>query len=102
VAFLREHAGEDLLAWLGHEPAIRAMEQGRPFTLTGLSTATMDALAAIQARLDAQPRDWDKYARQAAELHVKNARAWANTTAGEDLTTQVDPGFTLRPHTQPA
>ena len=44
VAFLREHAGDDLLAWFGHEPAVRAMEQGRPFSLDDLSPATSTAL----------------------------------------------------------
>jgi len=98
VAFLREQAGDDLLAWLGHEPAVRAMEQGRPFALDDLAPATMTALQILQDRLDAQPRDWDKYARQAAEFHLRNARAWASAAVGEDLAAQVDPGFTLGQH----
>lgn len=101
LAFLREHAGDDLLAWLGHEPAIRAMEQGRPFTLTDLAPATRNALATIQHKLDAQPRDWHRYARQAAEFHLRNARAWASAAVGEDLTAQIDPDFTLSPDALP-
>jgi CO dehydrogenase maturation factor len=97
-AFLREHAAGDLLACFGHEPAVRAMEQGRPFDLDDLSQATRTGLGALQARLDAQPRDWDRYTRQAAEFHRKNARAWASAAAGEDLAAQVDPEFTLGPH----
>jgi CO dehydrogenase maturation factor len=97
-AFLREHAAGDLLACFGHEPAVRAMEQGRPFDLHDLSQATRTGLGALQARLDAQPRDWDRYTRQAAEFHRKNARAWASAAAGEDLAAQVDPEFTLGPH----
>jgi len=95
VAFLREHAGEDLLTWLGHEPAIRAMEQGRQFALADLGAASAAALATIKERLDAQPKDWDCYARQAAAFHLKNALSWANKATGGDLTGQVDPGFTL-------
>jgi CO dehydrogenase maturation factor len=95
VGFLREHAGEDLLTWLGHEPAIRAMEQGRQFALADLGAASTAALAAIAGRLDGQPKDWDSYARQAAEFHVKNALSWANKATGGDLAGQVDPGFTL-------
>jgi CO dehydrogenase maturation factor len=53
----------------------------------------------IRDRLDAQPRDWARYTRQAAEFHLKNARAWASAAAGEDLAGQIDPDFTLRPHT---
>ena len=95
VAFLREHAGEDLLAWLGHEPAIRAMEQGRPLAMADLGATSTATLAAIRDRLDAQPKDWDRYARQAAAFHVKNALSWANKATGGDLSSQVDPGFTL-------
>jgi len=97
-SFLREHAAGDLLACFGYEPAVRAMEQGRPFDLDDLSPATRTGLGALQARLDAQPRDWDRYTRQAAEFHRKNARAWASAAAGEDLAAQVDPEFTLGPH----
>ncbi len=98
VAFLRSHAGEDPLAWIGHESAIRAMEQGRPFSLDDLSPDTAAALSAIRARLDAAPRDWARYSRLAAEFHRRNARAWASDRADEDLTAQIDPDFTLGPH----
>ena len=98
TAFLGEHAAGDVLAWLGYEPAVRAMEQGRPFSLADLSPATTAALGALQDRLDAQPRDWARYSRQAAEFHRRNARAWANAATGEDLAAQIDPEFTLGPH----
>ena len=98
VAFLRSHAGEEPLAWIGHEPAVRAMEQGRPFSLDDLSPGTAAALSAIRTRLDAAPRDWARYTRLAAEFHRRNARAWASDSAGEDLAGQIDPGFTLGPH----
>ena len=101
MAFLREHAGDDLLAWFGHEPAIRAMEQGRPFSLADLSPATRTALGVLQDTLDAQPKDWARYTSQAAEFHLKNARAWASAAAGEDLASQIDPDFILGPHALP-
>lgn len=82
IEFLREHVGGDLLTWFGHEPAIRAMEQGRPFTLDSLAPGTHAGLVALQAAIDNQVKDWDRYARQAAELHLKNARAWASAAAG--------------------
>jgi CO dehydrogenase maturation factor len=97
VAFLREHAGDDLVTWLGHEPAIRAMEQGRPFHMADLSEGTPSALGVLREALDTRPRDWARYTRQAAEFHVRNARAWASAAAGEDLAGQVDPGFVLGP-----
>ena len=98
VAYLREHAGDDLLTWLGHEPAVRAMEQGRPLSLADLAPATITALAEMQAAAGARDRDWARYTRQAAEFHLRNARAWANASTGTDLASQVDPGFILGPH----
>jgi CO dehydrogenase maturation factor len=95
LAFLRSHAGQEPLAWIGHEPAVRAMEQGRPFGLDDLAPDTAAGLSAIQARLDAVPRDWDRYASLAAEFHLRNARTWANDRTGEDLAAQIDPGFTF-------
>jgi CO dehydrogenase maturation factor len=98
AAFLRQHADGDLLASFGHEPAVRAMEQGRPFSLDDLSPATTAALGALKDKLDVQPRDWARYTRQATEFHLRNARAWASAAAGEDLAGQIDPEFTLGPH----
>ena len=98
LAFLRQQADGDLLAWCGHEPAIRAMEQGRTFSLDDLSSVTSTALGILKDRLDAQPRDWTRYTRQAAEFHRKNALAWASAAVGEDLASQIDPEFTLGPH----
>ncbi|WP_432927581.1 ATP-binding protein [Microbispora sp. CA-135349] len=97
VDFLREHVGDDLLTWFGHSPAIRGMEQGRPFTLHDLEPAGHLALAAMLDRLDAQPKDWPKFGRQAAEFHIRNARAWANRATGQDLVAQIDPGFVYGP-----
>jgi CO dehydrogenase maturation factor len=42
TAFLRAQPGDVLLAWLGHEPTVRAMEQGRPFGLDDLSGIRRD------------------------------------------------------------
>jgi CO dehydrogenase maturation factor len=98
AAFLREHAGDDLVTWFGYEPAVRAMEQGRGFSLADLTGETRAALAVQRDALDSRPRNWQAYARHAVEFHLKNARAWASAAAGQDLAAQVDPGFTLGPH----
>ena len=98
AAFLREHAGDDLLTCFGHEPAIRAMEQGRAFRLTDLSPATATALDVLRDTLDAQDKDWVRYTRDATEFHLRNARAWASAATGADLAGQIDPDFTLGPH----
>jgi CO dehydrogenase maturation factor len=97
VAFLREHVGEALLCCLGQSAAVRGMEQGRPFGIEDLGENDRVALATLQAAVDGQRKDWEKFTRQAIEFHVKNARAWANAAIGEDLEAQVDPGFVLGP-----
>jgi len=97
VAFLREHVGEALLTWVGNAPAMRAMEQGRPFSLGDLGRDARSALALMQRALDAQVKDWPAFTRQAVEFHLKNARAWANAATGQDLATQVDPEFVMGP-----
>jgi CO dehydrogenase maturation factor len=95
VAFLREHVGEDLLTWFGYEPAVRALEQGRPFELADLHQTTRDGLGVVKDALDSRVKDWDTFLRQAGEFHLKNARAWANSRAGEDLAVQIDPDFEM-------
>lgn len=97
VAFLRDQVGGDLLGWLEHSPAVRAMEQGRPFTLGDLEPVNRETLAAMLRRLDDQPKDWAKFGRQAIEFHLRNAEAWANRATGEDLRAQVDPEFVFGP-----
>src|SRR5580700_7310854 len=44
VAFLRQHTGDDLITWFGYEPAVRAMEQGRGFSLADLTGKTRAGL----------------------------------------------------------
>ncbi|GHH64997.1 ATP-binding protein [Streptosporangium violaceochromogenes] len=99
VAFLRERVGADLLAWMGHSAAVRAMEQGRPLTLADLEAPVLGVLAGMLAYVDgrAEDRDWARFGRQAGEFHLRNARAWANRAVGEDLAAQIDPGFVYGP-----
>ncbi|GIH93076.1 ATP-binding protein [Planobispora siamensis] len=97
VAFLREHVGDDLLVCLEHSAAVRAMEQGRPFTLDDLEPANAEALAVLLKHLDGREKDWERFGRQAVEFHLRNARAWANRATGEDLAAQVDPDFVFGP-----
>jgi len=101
AAFLGENVGADLLAWFGHEPAVRAMDQGRPLALADLGPATRTSLGVLQDALDRQVKDWERYARQAAQFHLKNARR-AGPAACAELAAQVDPGFTLAPYAVPA
>jgi CO dehydrogenase maturation factor len=98
TAFLREHTGDALLTCFGYLPALRAIEQGRPFSLNDVGPQARAALAVLQQAVDARVRDWEALTRQAAEFHLKNASAWANAAVGQDLTAQIDPDFTMSPH----
>lgn len=91
LAYLRAEVGADLLTWCVQSAAVRAMEQGRPGI--PLEPGNLAALETMRQTLDARPKDWAKYQRQAVEFHIKNARSWANRAVGEDLETQIDPGF---------
>jgi CO dehydrogenase maturation factor len=95
VAFLRDHAGGNLLTCFAHLPALRAMEQGRPFSLDDTGPQARSGLGLLQHAVDAQVKDWAAFTRQAAEFHLKNARAWANAATGQDLTAQIDPDFVM-------
>ncbi|NUW32713.1 ATP-binding protein [Nonomuraea sp. SMC257] len=97
VDFLRAEVGADLVAWMEHSAAVRAMEQGRPLALADLEPANSDTLAALLKHLDAQEKDWVRFGRQAEEFHLRNARAWADARTGLDLSLQIDPGFTYGP-----
>jgi CO dehydrogenase maturation factor len=95
VDFLREHAGDNLLTWLGNSSMVRAMEKGRPTSLDDLEPDNRAALARIRAAVDARPKQWEKFHRQTVEFHLRNATAWASSAVGEDLAAQVDPAFSM-------
>jgi len=95
VAFLRDHAGADLLAWLGTSRHVRAAEQGRPGPIAELEPENRAVLDTMRETVDATERDWGRFQAQAVEFHLRNAVAWANDATGEDLSRQVDPDFTL-------
>ncbi|TQS40519.1 ATP-binding protein [Cryptosporangium phraense] len=95
--FLEEQVGDDLLACVGYSAAVRAAERGAPLALSDLGASDRAALAAIRDAVDATPRDWPRYTRQAVEFHLRNAEAWGNRAVGTDLAAQIDPDFVLQP-----
>jgi CO dehydrogenase maturation factor len=96
-AFLREHVGADLLACVGVSRHVRAAEQGHPGPIADLEPGNRTVLDTMRSTVDATPRDWARFTRQAAQFHLRNAAAWANDRTGEDLAGQIDPQFTLGP-----
>lgn len=97
ISYLREHVGDDLLVCVEHSGFVRAMEQGRPLPLDALEGANQTALERMRETVDATAKDWRKFGQQMVEFHIRNALAWGNAKAGEDLTAQIDPDFAIGP-----
>ena len=97
VDFLTEQLGTALLGWMTTSGHVRAAERGTIRPIGELEPRNLATLTAMQAQVDATPRDWARYQRQGVEFHLRNARAWGNGRAGTDLADQVDPEFVLDP-----
>ncbi|MEU9974063.1 ATP-binding protein [Streptomyces sp. NPDC051014] len=97
IDFLRAEVGDDLLVTVGHSDWVRAMEKGRPPRFELLEDANSRALRTLKTAADAtyDLRDWERYTRQMAHFHLKNAQSWGNERTGADLAAQIDPGFVL-------
>lgn len=95
VSFIKEHVGDNLIATLGRSEYVRAMEKGKKLPLDELEEDNKSSIKKIISMVDSQEKDWQKYLEQAKEFHRKNAESWANESAGEDLSKQIDPEFSL-------
>lgn len=91
LLFLREHVGDDLLAYCRRSSWVRAQEQGRAHG--ELEPHDIDTFRGLRAALDSRGKDWEIFQEQAVEFHLRNATAWANQATGIDLAAQVDTGF---------
>jgi CO dehydrogenase maturation factor len=101
LRFLCEQAGDHLLTWIGRSDHARAAERGEVRPLAQLEPPNRDALARMNALVDATPKDWATYQRYAVEFHLRNAAAWVNERTGTDLADQVDPDFVHGPDALP-
>lgn len=97
IEFLRREVGEDLLACLALSAPIAAVEQGHRFNIQDLDPKNRQALGRMQEIVDATIRDPHRVLAQMHEIHLRNARAWANAATGIDLADQIDPDFRLGP-----
>ena len=94
-AFLREAVGDDLLVCLSPSSYVRACEKGRSPGFATLELHNRAALDTILTAVNDTPQDWEKFTRQGAEFHIRNALAWGNGRTGEDLSQQIDPDFVM-------
>jgi CO dehydrogenase maturation factor len=95
LAFLRAELGDALVGGLSFSRAVRAQERGERLSLEQLEPENRTLLADLQRRVDEVPKNWVRYTELAHHFHVKNALSWANSSVGADVTTQIDPGFSL-------
>ncbi|WP_128375338.1 ATP-binding protein [Streptomyces cavernae] len=97
IDFLRAAVGDDLLVTVGQSDWVRAMEKGRPRPFELLEDVNHRSLQVLRSAADAtyELRDWERFTRQMAHFHLKNAHAWGNERTGADLAAQIDPGFVL-------
>ncbi|MGP4051942.1 nucleotide-binding protein [Streptomyces sp. 2A115] len=91
LLFLKEHVGDDLLAYCEHSSWVRAREQGRGEG--ELEPHNLHTLRLLKDAVDARTKDWDAFQRHAVEFHLRNATAWADRATGQNLAAQVDPDF---------
>ncbi|HZU57169.1 MAG TPA: ATP-binding protein [Actinocrinis sp.] len=98
LAFLRGEIGDALIGGLTFSRAVRAQERGERISLEQLEPENRTLLADLQRRVDEVPKDWARYTELAHHFHVKNAHRWANSAVGKDVTTQIDPDFSLVGH----
>jgi len=99
LLFLKEEVGDDLLTHVALSPWVRSAERGAP--QGELEEANRHALDVLRSAVDARPKDWPTLHGHAVRFHLRNARSWANEATGQDLASQVDPGFTPGPLSLP-
>jgi CO dehydrogenase maturation factor len=97
VDFLRDEVGEQLLTCFTLSKAVRAMEQGNHFEIENLEPANRQVLSRMQEAVDATVSDPTRFLAQMHEMHLRNARTWANAAVGMDLANQIDPDFRFGP-----
>jgi CO dehydrogenase maturation factor len=95
VDFIRDRVGNSLEAAFYRSDYVRAIDKGKSKPLDELEDKNKQALERMVAACDKTERDWATFYQQAKEFHRKNAKSWANDAVGADVTTQIDPDFSL-------
>jgi CO dehydrogenase maturation factor len=101
IEFLHHEVGEELLPCFTLSTPVRAMEQGNGFAIEDLEPTNRRVLYRMQEIVDATVSDPARFLSQMHEIHLRNARAWANAAVGIDLASQIDPDFRFGPAVVP-
>ena len=95
VDFIKQYVGDDLIGAIYQSQFVKKIDRGQIVPLSELEVQNKKSVQDIISVIDNQKKDWNKFYRQAVEFHIKNAKSWANTAAGKDLTKQIDPNFSF-------
>ncbi len=96
IEFIQSKVGDDYLTSFHKSNYVRKMERGEYLSLEQLEHENSAVLQVMRDEVNATEKDWDRFYKYTVEFHIKNAQSWANATAGEDLTLQVDPNYNFR------
>ncbi|GHO84082.1 ATP-binding protein [Dictyobacter formicarum] len=93
--FLQDQLGDALLTSFSRSDYIRALEKGNIQPITQLEPHNTSALADMRQQVMRCEQNWERFYQQAVVFHRKNAFSWLNSSLGEDVSTQIDPDFSL-------
>lgn len=96
IDFIKERVGDDYLTSFHNSQFVKTMERGKHQTIDKLETENSLALDSMLESAIHSEKNWDQFYKHTIEFHIKNAKSWANSEAGEDLSLQVDPDFSLK------
>ena len=89
IDFIKKYVGDDLIAAVYQSSFVKKIDRGQIVSLSELEGHNKKSIQSIISVIDSQKKNWDKFYRQAVEFHIKNAKSWANLSAGKDLTKQI-------------
>jgi CO dehydrogenase maturation factor len=96
IDFIKQYVGGDLVAVIKKSPFVKKIDRGQVTAISNLEAVNKKAMYAIISVIDEQKKDWEKFYRQAVEFHIRNAKSWANSSIGKDVTKQIDPTFNFK------
>jgi len=94
--FIESYVGQDLRGTFSHSKFVRTMEKGHIPPISDLEPGNQHVLDSMLTEINSQEKDWDTFYKQAIYFHRKNGENWANSIVGFDVSSQIDPDFSLK------
>ena len=93
--FLEEHVGDALIASIGHSSFVKKKQKGLHKDISHLEHENLAVLQVMHSYASKKIRDWNTYYEHMLIFHTQNAHSWANAQLGVDVTSHIDPNFSL-------